>query len=444
MSADGNANGGEVDVYPNCGIPPNILDCYGLNIILGTALQAYELAFLHHLEHLLEKDQIARADKIEALELAGAVLLGDDYEPEKFPLAFQYWRRALTLRLMNTEDCRPIYKTPLKSKSGQLTEWSTLEDLQRIEQQPVERKMQSILVRLRIFSGLCWKVVQHHCLPAIIDFLSFGSVLRKATKSEILDLSWITLDTILRLDRPHERDLRASVVDFIKNLIGSLILCLHCSKQEDSKFTSENLQQFVELVLMTDLPYSTDPDHEAPVAETRHLKNLSEMMMIVSRQPELITEEMMLSLLKLVHRDARDENGYSLLLFACFNPGALSTVRLLVKLGANLNVRDNFGDGVLHHLAENPASKTRDETAQLLVDLGAHLDMVNKDGMTAADVWFQTHASEKKDVADLPDWLQEGVPKLTCLSSRVIRRHKLPYDDGAIVPAVLIPFVSLH
>ena len=84
MSADGDANGGEVDVYPNCGIPANILDCYGLDILLGTALQAYELAFLHHLENLLEKDQISRADKIEALELAGAVLLGDDYEPEKF------------------------------------------------------------------------------------------------------------------------------------------------------------------------------------------------------------------------------------------------------------------------------------------------------------------------------------------------------------------------
>ncbi len=50
----------------------------------------------------------------------------------------------------------------------------------------------------------------------------------------------------------------------------------------------------------------------------------------------------------------------------------------------------------------------------------------------------------KKDVANLPDWLQEGVPKLMCLSSRVIRRHKLPYDDGAIIPAELIPFVSLH
>jgi len=115
-----------------------------------------------------------------------------------------------------------------------------------------------------------------------------------------------------------------------------------------------------------------------------------------------------------------------------------------VKLGADVNGRDIFGHGVLHILSTRPASEIRDAKAQLLVDFGAHLDMTNKDGKTAADVWFQTHTPKKKDIADLPDWLREGVPKLMCLSSRVIRRHKLPYDDGAIVPAVLIPFVSLH
>jgi len=64
--------------------------------------------------------------------------------------------------------------------------------------------------------------------------------------------------------------------------------------------------------------------------------------------------------------------------------------------------------------------------------------------MTAADLWFQKNTPGKRDVTDLPDWLQEGVPKLMCLSARVIRRHKITYDDGAILPAVLIPFVSLH
>ena len=62
------------------------------------------------------------------------------------------------------------------------------------------------------------------------------------------------------------------------------------------------------------------------------------------------------------------------------------------------------------------------------------------------DLWLNDidEDGQNVDVADLPDWLQEGVPNLKCLCSRVIRRYRLPYDDGAILPVRLIPFVSLH
>jgi len=172
------------------------------------------------------------------------------------------------------------------------------------------------------------------------------------------------------------------------------------------------------------------------------------MFMVLSRHPEMITEKGRLALLQLVHRHGRDDDGYSLLhdatrISSCSE--ALSTINFLVQLGADLNAGDNDGDGVLHILSFDPTpSESRDAKARLLVQLGAHLDMVNKSGMTAADAWFEINTPEKKDVADLPDWLKEGVPKLKCLSSRVIRRHKLPYDDGSIIPAELIPFVSLH
>jgi len=88
------------------------------------------------LEYFLGKEDIPRIDKIDALEMAGAVILGNEHNPEKLPLGFMYWRRALALRLMDTaEDCRPIYKTPTRSKSGQLSEWSTLEELDQIEKE---------------------------------------------------------------------------------------------------------------------------------------------------------------------------------------------------------------------------------------------------------------------------------------------------------------------
>jgi len=417
-------------------------DSFGISVILFATLRDGKLPDFPILDFLLERDDISRIDKIDALEMAGAVLLAHDENHEKFPLAYQYWRRALTLRLMDTEGCRPIYKTPLKSKSGQTTEWSTLDDLQHIEQQPAQqRKIQSFLVRLRILASIGWSAVHRHFIPPFLAFLLM-ELPHEDSFSDVLDLAWLTLDTIRRSERPHENSLVESVIQIVAVLFYNFFVL----PEDDSKFNSENLVKFAESVLMMDSSHLIAPNQETPVAETRHVKMLLSMFVILSGHPEMITEEVRLTLLQLIHRDVRDPSGLNLLHLPCSLPGsvALSTIRFLVELGADLNARNNVGDGVLHILAKEPGSETKDATAQLLVDLGAHLDMANKDEKTAADLWFQKNTPGKKGVADLPDWLQEGVPKLMCLSSRVIRRQKLPYDDGAIVPVVLIPFVSLH
>jgi len=416
----------------------------GLRVILDATIRDGRLPDIPHLDFLLERDGINRIDKIDALEMAGAVILGQDENHANFPLAFQYWRRALTLRLMDTEDCRPICKTPTKSKSEQLSEWSTLDDLQRIEQQPAQRKVQSLLVRLRILSGIGWNAVDQHFLEHINDFLFAGP---HDAMGETLDLTWITLDTILRLelDLPRGNELMRAIID----IISLLNIAIERLLEDKPNFNSENLMAYVDLVLMTDSLHLIDPKLDVPATLTGHMLNLYRMFRLLSRFPaQWITGEARISLLQLVHRDDRDEEGYSLLHYACFffvsSSKALSTIRFLVKLGADLNAVTNAGDEVLHLLSLYSASKPRDATAHLLVELGAHLDMANKEGMTAADLWFQANTPGKKDVADLPDWLQEGVPNLQCLSSRVIRRHKLPYEDGEILPAVLIPFVTLH
>jgi len=394
------------------------------------------------LDFLLERDDITRADKIDALEMVGAVLLGNEESSEEMiSLAFRYWRRALTLRLMDTREFRPIHKTPTKSKSGQLSEWTTLDDLLQLEKDPAQREMQSILVRHRIFTSLSWSAVYDCFLPVAFKFLLKG-LAQLRTIPQVLDLSWMTLDSILRSERPHECHLQSALHKFV----AMPILTLGNLPKGDPNLVPENVKKLVELVLMTDPSYLFDPEQKPLVAETCHIENLCEMMMILSRHPELITEEIRLYLLQLVHRDGRDESGLNIMHIAIRIPDseALSTIRFLVNLGVNPNAGNSVGDGVLHMLALEPESENRDATAHLLLELGAHLDMVNKDGKTAADLWLKKNKLEKKDVGHLPDWLQEGVPKLMCLSSRVIRRYKLPHNDGNTFPAVLIPFVSLH
>jgi len=419
-------------------------DYYGFSVILAAANGDGELPNLIVLDYLLDRDDIPRQDKIDALEFAGAVILAHNENHEKFPLAFQLWRRAVTLRLMDTEDCHPFYKTPLKSKSGQLSEWTTLDDIEQIEQNPAQREIQSLLVRLRICAGLSQRALSRrnmvYYMYSVFQYLLKG-VDHNRTFNQMMDITLTAIEGIFRCD-PIGSNLISSTI----NVISKLIFIFRSFSNDDPNFNSATLKVFVELVAKMDQLYLPDANLKI-VADTNHINNLKNLVSILSRRPELFTEEMKLNLVRMVRRDVRDSSGWNVLLTACrISPGAdtLSTVRLLLELKVDANAVTNVGDGPLHLLAMVLVNtETRDAIARLLLTSDAHLDMVNKEGMTPADLWLKK-SKENGDWRDLPDWLQEGVANLKCLCSRVIRRHRLPYNDGAIVPVVLIPFVSLH
>jgi len=300
------------------GTPPPVSS--GISFILHVAYHDGNLPHLPLLDFLLERDDITRIDKIDALEMAGAVILAHDENHEKFPLAYQYWRRALTLRLLDTEDSRPIYKTPLKSKSGQLSEWSTLDDLQRIEQQPAQRKIQSFLVRLRILSAQSWHAVNYYFIRFFFDFIR-NELSNDGSMSEMLELCWITFDVFLHSDRPHESSLQEVITDIAAEFVRTFRLL----EKGDPKLNSENLMKLVEVVLMSDPSYMTDPKFETPIAAISHMEFMGVMFMVLSRHPEMITEEGRLSLLQLVHRDGRDEDGVMEIAF-CTSPAVYLAV----------------------------------------------------------------------------------------------------------------------
>jgi len=405
------------------------------------------------LEYFLAKDDIPRIDKIDALEMAGAVILGNNLNHETFPRGFQYWRRALALRMMDIEGCRPIYKMPTKSKSGQLSEWSTLEELENMEQDPAQRIIQSFVVCLRIASSHCWEAVHNYFLPSFIDFLWMGllGTPNQCSVSQIFDISWTAVDTILRTERPHERQILLSVYEIEGLILDRFRFSLPFPPAiglDLNLMNSENLQKLVDVLLMTNL---TNPINgiETQVFHSSHKFHLCEMVRLFSVLPGMMTEEIWVSLRELERRDVRSR-GFTLLHCICnmfctpyYLCYLLPSIRLLVQLGTNPNCRRSSpynACGVLHLLAEEPQSEARDAAARLLLDLGAHLDMADEAGLTAADYWLRKNYQERHR---LPDWLKEGVPMLKCLCSRVVRRHRLPHDESN-TPAVLIPFVALH
>jgi len=418
-------------------------DSSGVSIILTAAIGDGDLPNLTVLDYLLEKNDIPRQDKIDALETAGAIILGHDENHEKFPLAFQLWRRALTLRLMDNQD--PLHKMPLTSKSGQLSEWTTLDDIQQIEQDPhpAQREIQSLLVKLRIFAHLSPRNMDYYMENDLLVFLEKGEDDGRSF-NQMMDISLMAMDIIFRYD-PIESKLLSSTID----VIGELLSVFHDLPNEDPNVNSATLKTLVELVAKMDQLHLPDANQKI-VADIGYIVSLKILVEILSSRPELFNEEMKESLVRMVRRDVRDSDGLNVLLIACCYSDAetLSTIRLLLlELDVDTNAVINVGDGPLHLLARwSEDTETRDAIARVLLESGAHLDMVNKEGMTAADLWLKINkeVGEDVDVLDLPKWLQEDVSNLKCLCSRVIHHHRLSYNDEAILPAVLIPFVALH
>jgi len=217
----------------------------------------------------------------------------------------------------------------------------------------------------------------------------------------------------------------------------------------------------MELITAADQSHLSEVNHLA-YTQRRHLKTLLKIVSILANHPEMLNKDIMDSLTQLVKQDGRTTDGLNLLLLACSKVSTgtdlSTTISLLLKAKAEPNVVDaNDGRGPLHVLASviHDQQETVDSIAHQLLDAGAHLDMVDKEGRTAADIWLLVRNRKEKrpafwnrksrriwDRHDLPDWCREDVPKLMCLCARVARRCNVPKVDK--LPGTLPAFVRIH
>jgi len=396
------------------------------------------------LDFLLERKDISRIQKIEALELAGAAILIDTKHAGLFPKAFDYWRKSLHLRLMDTVECGPIIKKlpdNLK-KTGRIVEWATEEELERAIQNQSEHEIQSFLVRSRILSTISWNAVK----PLFADYIfaDYGKrsiqLLVEGRYIDWLHIQWSMLEIIRRF-HASENGLwltTLKVVHIVCVVLEQLYML------NDHLLNANTIEISLELILATDQFHLKDREFVADDQLSSHLFHMFSLFEILAAQPELINKESKEFLSQLVLRKKRRDpfNGRSLLNMACFISSfrsGLATIELLLRCGADPNAGDESdGYGPLHYLARF-CSADDDATAKLLLSYGAHLDRFNKKRKTAAVVWMEFHAEN----TPMPGWLREdSAPRLICLCARVIRSYGVPYY--AKLPRVLRYFVKLH
>ena len=137
--------------------------------------------------------------------------------------------------------------------------------------------------------------------------------------------------------------------------------------------------------------------------------------------------------------------GKNLLISACHDPtnnaSSLAIIRLLLEVGADPNAKTNRGYSPLHLVAGWMDNReTESPIADLLLEIGAHLDSANILRETPLDVWKRIRCDIAEEILLPPTWMNP-VLRLSCWSARTIQRHKIPYDKLTKSDR---DFVSIH
>jgi len=400
-------------------------------------------------DYLLERDEIGREDKIHALELIGAVILSDHGDPQLYPKAFDYWRRAAHLRQLD-DGAGPLLKTVLKRKSGLTAEWATPTELEQVIQIPSELLVQSFLVRLRIYSSKSWSVIK----SIIDDFIRqfFPSRNRPRHSGQVLNILLAILETIVKVQKEEPVCWSTTVT-----LVEELVEILSKLKGDDSFLTAETIKNSLELIIGVEQLHHLDKiNYKKEISKYSYTKTTTLLALFtkLAGHPEKLNENIkkhLDQLLELESSSALIEP--TVLQMACnmyCTRADYDTIELILQCGGDPTTGNRYRNGALHlllsHYCTNAeAHEKQVAIARLLLDKGAHLDQVNIDGKTAVDLWTEArnNTAGVLQLKRLPDWCYERIPKLKCLSSRIVRRFKIPITAETL-PIALKKFAELH
>ena len=165
--------------------------------------------------------------------------------------------------------------------------------------------------------------------------------------------------------------------------------------------------------------------------------------------PHLSTEEthqVKKAVFKFIKVDARGRGGQTPLHLACSRESSAvgrypicqfpsaEVVQLLLECGADIEAQDNEDNFPLHTAAVNkPPAKPQVITT--LLENGAHLDAVNADDRTFADL-----VKPRQPVHEVVNVLK--FTNLQCLAAKVIQKNNIPHEGH--LPRKLSGFVELH
>ncbi|KAM7432894.1 Protein fem-1 B [Porites harrisoni] len=390
-------------------------------------------------EYLIQRPEITREQRVDALELLGASLATQFSHISL--LDFLVWEGLMYIKLGMEErfvdPSQPILKQPKEPAYGNRKESQTPEELAQIEGDTEAILMESLLIKERILGTnhsellpsirfVCRQgnltdpsllialyrravdIAQKSNLSALDDFQEISHLLHKICSGsnhlKEKDLLELLRQIVIEYEKQHTKRRR-----------------LNDNKQYCQELVREDLFDCsLELVLM--ISKSEFCDERNASSLTMLLRKLF-MKQIRNRSGNTLLHEF-------IKRYTDDDDDY---LSPC-----LQAVNLLLNEGFNVNVVNDEGNTPLHIAVmlepRNDKLYLVTEILQLLFYGGAHHDFVNNDGKTPMDMAKTDEArmilSERRKL------------ELKCISAKAVKKFGIPYLG--VVPKTLENYISRH
>ncbi|XP_037950810.1 protein fem-1 homolog B isoform X2 [Teleopsis dalmanni] len=397
-----------------------------------------------------------KEEVIMAIELMGACFANDKdhYNIQK---AYQYLMQAMEMRYSDPEN---IVRKRVLAPIGAYDDWFETEnipELQAIRLNHHSIHMESLTIRERILGKY------YPDLPQAIVYR--GAVMADQGRFEQCQTLWnYAIDLRMINNISVERDLLRfaqlfsqmlridrAIID-LSTVLSVLVKCQQEIENNKYKIAHPGPKDLPQLLI--------DHNEQNVVTALYIIKIITKLscrtdIEVLKEQIDLLYS----TLLKFIQCDTRLADGQTLLHLSVngvtpvddFLPAAICrfpcyrTALLLVNIGASVSAIDCDRNTPLHTLVsstqfspeENPHLSVQvEKLVKLFVDVGAHLDAVNAQGLTPAQ------ASKVVSIGNLILGFQNSMTSLKCLTSRCIALHKIKYQG--LIPTSLEAFIQMH
>jgi hypothetical protein len=418
---------------------------------------------------LIKSIPLTRQDKINFLELIGSAVITQlifDGDRSEIVSGICYWREAMTLRHFPTDGGDPLpklpnFNVPSESSSiifGSAVEVATIEELHLLEEDFVRNNsgfywrfglkrvlIQALLVIRRISAQEHLGHLQCLYPQSLIDY---ADLVFHTRNWQFLNKGLFILEELNGYDpnlfSPRSfgeliRTLDRLSRHFISRLDQSTDCFIAASSKPPNSPERRDLN-YANLLIITKLATSIQPNHphfqNSAIASCVLMGVIYYLVFILNSISSRITSQEKQILETFYYdyfRDFPERTRFTVLEMAIRDiydhsttHARLQTIQRILKLGADPNGSNKFGQTPLHYLAQTTRFTDEDQSVfQVLLDAGAHLDAAGDNGETVICILKEKLRGK---VHPYFESLYNSVFPLTYLCARVIRRHGVPLD----------------